>query len=282
MYATRAPRGASARRAAFTLIELLCVVSIITLLISILLPSFAGAREQAKKALCMNHQKQLATANQYYAMDYKGLLPDYDLWLWEGSAINAFVGDGKAHAPEAGTLFGAKQLLGKRKGKLIGKNYAVTAEIYKCPSDRGERRNPVIAPLQPPTFSYTRNKFLMDVMYLSGELPGWKNTKAPYCLAVDDVARPSQTPLMLEEHETSALNDGYCFPLALDGTGAGEQDYLSMRHADRAVLSYFDLHVDAVRSKEVNMEVVDAICWSPARARVLAPGLPRPTLPPAN
>ena len=56
-------------RKAFTLIELLVVVAIIALLISILLPSLQGAREQAKKALCLSNMKQVGLGSHSYAVE---------------------------------------------------------------------------------------------------------------------------------------------------------------------------------------------------------------------
>lgn len=63
-YSTR-----SRSRTGFTLIELLVVVAIIALLVAILLPSLARAREQAKNAACMAHIKNIATSSRVYEAD---------------------------------------------------------------------------------------------------------------------------------------------------------------------------------------------------------------------
>lgn len=59
------------RRLGFTLIELLVVVAIIALLISILLPSLQGAREQAKRAKCLANMKSISQASVGYASEDK-------------------------------------------------------------------------------------------------------------------------------------------------------------------------------------------------------------------
>ncbi|HVS70224.1 MAG TPA: prepilin-type N-terminal cleavage/methylation domain-containing protein [Phycisphaerae bacterium] len=63
------------RRSGFTLIELLVVVAIIALLISILLPSLARARDQAKKTACASNLHQLGIALTTYAAEFENNLP---------------------------------------------------------------------------------------------------------------------------------------------------------------------------------------------------------------
>ncbi len=60
---------------AFTLVELLVVVSIIGLLVSILLPSLSKAREQARAVKCLANLHAQAVAIQGYTAEYSGTLP---------------------------------------------------------------------------------------------------------------------------------------------------------------------------------------------------------------
>lgn len=59
-------------RQAFTLIEVLVVVAIIALLISILLPSLAKAKEQSRRAVCAARLHNMGVSVYTYAQDNKG------------------------------------------------------------------------------------------------------------------------------------------------------------------------------------------------------------------
>ncbi len=250
--AHRTPRG-------FTLIEILVVVAIIALLISILLPSLAAARLQARTAVCLSHLRQLTTANYYYSGDNRGLLPHYDRWLWAGNTA-------RPEVPESGTLFGlrgASQDSARRR-----KNYAVNREIYKCPADGGQRKAIVNVsnPLLPAMFSYSRNVYLLDVLRDTkrwrGEYVNGVNTHD--YLPIEMPPDPARTVLFFEEYESAPMNDGYVLN--------NQYDFLTERHNGRAMVPYHDLHVAGVLSRRFNKSTVA----SDYRHYFLAPGLPRP------
>jgi prepilin-type N-terminal cleavage/methylation domain-containing protein/prepilin-type processing-associated H-X9-DG protein len=69
--------GKQGRRGGFTLVELLVVIGIIALLISILLPSLARARESANRAKCASNLRQLGIGLRLFADNAqpKGRLP---------------------------------------------------------------------------------------------------------------------------------------------------------------------------------------------------------------
>ena len=62
----------SQRRHAFTLVELLVVIGIIAILISVLLPSLARARESAKTVQCASNMRQMGIAIAMYREEFKG------------------------------------------------------------------------------------------------------------------------------------------------------------------------------------------------------------------
>jgi len=67
--------GIDKGRAAFTLIELLVVISIIGLLMSILIPSLAKVREQARRTVCSSHVRQFVFGCHAYASSHDDFLP---------------------------------------------------------------------------------------------------------------------------------------------------------------------------------------------------------------
>jgi len=76
-------------RAAFTLIELLVVMVIIALLIGLLLPALARAKEEARKTQCRSNLRQIGLAMVMYANDNGGYTPEMAGMPWgNGGTVN--------------------------------------------------------------------------------------------------------------------------------------------------------------------------------------------------
>ncbi len=94
----RTAKRMSRSRAAFTLVELLVAITIISILAALLLPALQHARESARRLQCMSALKQRGVAIMMYANDYEMLpFPDYtngghrSMGFRDGSMIESLV-----------------------------------------------------------------------------------------------------------------------------------------------------------------------------------------------
>ena len=111
-------RSTSSRhRGGFSLVEVIVVIGIIAILIALLLPAIAKAREQAKTVTCMSQLRQVGVALTSYAVNNKGHYPTWSNWqVYGGDATG-----------EDDPGLGWTEMLESYIGKP-------TSGIYQCPA----------------------------------------------------------------------------------------------------------------------------------------------------
>jgi prepilin-type N-terminal cleavage/methylation domain-containing protein/prepilin-type processing-associated H-X9-DG protein len=125
------------RRAGFTLIELLVVISIVAILMAILMPALQRAREQGRRVVCMDNERELMLGWIMYADDN------------EGKIVNGEGGFDRADEPAwvgrcwAGNYGAGEQLMPNLQISRIQAGalypYVPDVDVYRCPTGyRGE------------------------------------------------------------------------------------------------------------------------------------------------
>lgn len=110
-------------RDAFSLIELLVVISIIALLMSIVLPVLSVSREQAKRTLCQSNIRQIQLANIGYSVENNG--------YYVIAASDIAVGGGNKRRWH-GVRDSVNESFDPLRGPLV--SYLENSEIKRCPA----------------------------------------------------------------------------------------------------------------------------------------------------
>ena len=169
---------------AFTLIELLIVIAIISILSAILFPVFGKARSSARRTGCLSNVKQIGTAIGMYTSDYDGAFPNTgDPYLWVGKRfrwpIMPYLGVAKKSAGEAsGDRFksanGASNLLlcpeDVAASSFDSTSYAYSAAFYESDESLAAIttvQNLIQAFSKPGSLAQTVSRTDADVVYPS-------------------------------------------------------------------------------------------------------------------
>jgi prepilin-type N-terminal cleavage/methylation domain-containing protein len=221
-------------RRGFTLLELLAVMATIATLAALLLPILGKAKMKAQKTNCLSNLRQLGIAWLTYRDDNND-------FLVESYPVNnpgVWVQGDMSKATEAGNA----DLI--RQGKLYAYNENVG--IYRCPSDQGV----VIDGKRTPTVrSYSMNCFMGGRDPKLGPLPPTAAGYVPFYARYNDIPKPSQMWVLLDEDERS-INDGF---FETDPKAQIWFDFpanTAHRHNYSFVLNFADGHSDFWRNRD--------------------------------
>lgn len=238
---------------AFTLFELLVIITVIALLAAMVLPVLVRNRSDSKAFRCLNNQRQLTLAFRAYAEDNNDYLPGNDFpWMTFVSSI-PFSARGN-WAPGSMATADKANVFALRDSSISQLyNYLKTSDAFKCPADQSAVvRSVSMSAAVGVQWCYAGNGYnpptgvLRGSQPLSGAwLPGSYNASQTTWLTYgkfSSMIRPTPANLwvIMDEHPDS-INDSQVVTAAVPGYLI---DYPASYHAGAGGISFGDGHAE--------------------------------------
>lgn len=214
------------REQAYSLIELLTALAVVSVLSGVLLPAFAAAREKGRQGGCLSNLRQVGLACLLYAEDFDQTLP--------------------THA--------AQHRKGRSPWMVAIRPYATSAELLRCPSDASDWR------AVDPYYRVRRQSSYLFSFYLydCGAEPGAPAGSCGYH-TLARIPRPAETVMFAEQRtgttQTALVGDhfhAYAFkPNPLCRREEPGSHLATTRHHGSANYAFVDGHVRWHRFEEL-------------------------------
>jgi prepilin-type N-terminal cleavage/methylation domain-containing protein/prepilin-type processing-associated H-X9-DG protein len=237
---------------AFTLVELLVVITVIGILASILLPTLGKAKARGEGMSCFNNVRQLQLAWLLYADEQHDHLP-YNLG---GTANRSSVAPLDPLNWVNGVMSweldtdNTNQSLINQSSMASYVNHNL--KVYKCPSDRALSNVQRQAGWLERTRSYSMNAMMGDAGSLSRTGTNVNNPGYKQFFTLTSIPSPSSSFVFLDEHPDS-INDGY-FLVKMDSYYEEPHpwwfDLPGSYHNKSCPISFADGHVELHKWKD--------------------------------
>lgn len=198
---------------AFTLVELLVVMTIIGALMMLASPALSYARQSSEQTVCQSNIRQVVIGWTMYPIDHStkivnGMPDDANGWVQTGPGT----------APIEG-------------GKIF--TYIGDAMVFNCPSDwvGNERSFSIVAPLRGEHWD-THIKYPNDEWIQSGTDQ------------FDHILDPAKQLVLLEEYDYRDWNLGSWIMYAREGYEGRWIDYMATFHNNGTTMSFADGHAE--------------------------------------
>ena len=237
---------------AFTLIEILVVISVIALLMAILVPVLTAARSRTQGLVCKSNLRQLLLASIGYATENDGFYVPAARDMWDSSGLHRWHGvrDALDEPFEAS------------RGPLVG--YLAEGQVKECPTKVGFAKGQDWST----NFEQGCGGYGYNMTYIGSRIwqcginsaQDWKETYAR-TTRMTEVAGPGKTLMFAD---TAIANDGislieYSFaepPFAVSNGQAVTSFYMSpsihFRHRGRANIAWADSHIETRRMAKLD------------------------------
>lgn len=238
-------------RRGFTLIELLVVIGIISILIAMLLPSLAAARETARAIQCSSRIRQLTMGVTMYSVDHRDRMTYTNSNSGESGA-QPYQWTGKGWLYEYGT---DPDQFDSNDPSTVDEDdiksgaiwyYVASKDMYRCPSDDV---TPADATASNGTPTPTR---LLSSYTMNRAVNGWNYTVETFnapAFRMDELRNDGM--IFFEANEeviaSGAWNDGNNDPNQL----------ISVRHNNAGNVAFADGHTELMTFKNYGKEIED-------------------------